>query len=110
MAVFDEKVREVLSYCGAVSDSGIKHDLLVVLVKDKAFYRGVDLFKLFYSAPYGDGRPNNEKDACNYLALLPLLQKLYDVASAHNSVHSVRLGGKPCFDDVEKIKKKIESF
>lgn len=110
MAIFDENVREALAYCTAVSDVGVKREILAALVKDKAVYRGVDLFSQFYSDPYRDGRPSDEREACGYLALLPALQKLYDVASAHNKVHSVRLGGKPGLDDLEKIRKKIESF
>lgn len=110
MAVFDENVREILSYTGAISDAELKHDVLVALVKDKAKYRGVDLFERFYTQPYANGNPNGEKDACNYMVLIPLLQKLYDAALAHGKENSVRFGTKPGIDEIEKIKRKIEAF
>lgn len=110
MAVFDENVRAVLSYAGAILYEELKHDMLVVLIKDKAKYRGVDLFEQFYVQPYLNGNPNGEKDACNYMVLIPLLQKLYDTALAHGKENSVRFGNKPSIDEIEKVKRKIEAF
>lgn len=108
MAVFDSNVRTVLEYAGSLCDLGLKRELLVALVKFKARYSGVDVIDLFYNKAYL--RLVNESDACNYLLSIPLLEKLYDIASASGCENSVRLEGKPDLDGLDRIKRKIESF
>lgn len=108
MAVFDENVCTVLEYAGSLCDLGVKRELLVALVKDKARYSGVDVIEMFYTNAYL--RLITEKDACNYLLSIPLLKKLYDIVSARGQERVVRLEGKPDLDGLERIKRKIESF
>lgn len=110
MAVFDRNVKDVFLYTCAISDVELKHEIFVSLVKSKAYYRGVDVFEKFYTNPYSDGNLVEEKHACEYLIVIPLLQKLYDVAVAHGKENSVRFGNCPNVDEIDKIKRKIESI
>ena len=110
MAIFDDNVKEVLEYTSAVPDAALKHELLVSLIKSKAQYRGVDVFEQFFSNPYTPDRPIGEKAACDYIVLLPLLKKLYDVAAARGKLNSVRFQSRPNADSITEIKRKIESF
>lgn len=110
MAIFDDNVKEVLEYTSAISDAELKHDLLVALIKGKAQYRGVDLFEQFFTNPYANGQPSSEKAACDYIVIIPLLKKLYDVASARGRLNSVRFTNRPSANSITEIKRKIESF
>lgn len=110
MAIFDNSVSEALAYTSAISDDELKHGIFVSLIKSKAQYRGVDLFERFYANPYAVGCPVDERDACDYLTVIPLLQKLYDAALARGKENSVRFGNRPGVNEIDRIKRKIESI
>ena len=80
MSLFDDNVANIFAYSSAVPDPELRHAILLALVKDKAKYRGEDLFKLFYSDPYGNGFPHDEKEASYYIMAVHLLKRLYDAA------------------------------
>ena len=110
MTLFDDNVASILSYSSTVPDPELRHDILVALIKDKATYEGEDLFAKFYSNPYGNGYPHDEKEAGYYLIAIHLLKKLHDVASARGMLDRVHLTGRPDSNAIEKIKEKIENI
>lgn len=109
MSAFDDSTRKIVAYASSLRDAEISRAILVKLVKEKAKYRREDLFELFFNSPYSGVTDANR--ACMYLALIPVLQKLYDKASASGKRNGIKLGavksgfGENCAAIIDKIKR-----
>lgn len=110
MTLFDDAVASIFAYSASVPDPDLRHALLVALIKDKATYFGEDLCAKFYSNPYGNGYPHDEKEASYYIVAIPLLKKLYDAANARDMLDKVRLSVRPDSNAVQTVKEKIENI